>query len=330
MQRRPSTSSAMTVPSSKLQTKGSLDQFCRDLEQFARQGEEILIWQAAMAVVHRFGEREGDSGAHANQRGLFNTELGRDLVGGAKADAADVACQPVGIFRDQLDSVGAIGLVDAHCPRGADTVAVQEQHDLADDPLLGPAGDDPLGAFRADAGHFAQPAGLLRNHLEHGVTKGAYELFRVDGPDAPDHPGTEVFLDPLDRRRRGRLEERGSELDAVGTIVDPAAARLDKFAGRDHRGVADDGNRIALAAGLDPQHTKAALRIVECHPVDQTGQNLCRTHHRCPRHRHMMNTEIRRCYSSAGEICVDGEPVTRLRQNTQRPARSRANASIRL
>jgi exodeoxyribonuclease V alpha subunit len=33
-------------------------------------------------------------------------------------------------------------IVDAHRPRRADAVAVQEQHDLADDPLLGPAGDD--------------------------------------------------------------------------------------------------------------------------------------------------------------------------------------------
>ena len=68
------------------------------------------MWQAAMPIVHRFGECKRDSGAHANQLGLFNIELGRDLVGGAKADAADVACQPVWIFRDQLDSVRTVGL----------------------------------------------------------------------------------------------------------------------------------------------------------------------------------------------------------------------------
>jgi len=32
-----------------------------------------------------------------------------------------------------------------------------------------------------------------------------------------------------------------------------------------------------------------------------------------------MNTEIRRCYSSAAEICADGEPVTQLRQKTHVP-----------
>jgi hypothetical protein len=38
---------------------------------------------------------------------------------------------------------------------------VQEQHDLADDLLFSPAGDDPLRAFWADPGDFAQAAGLF-------------------------------------------------------------------------------------------------------------------------------------------------------------------------
>ena len=114
-----------------------------------------------MAIVHRFGERKGDPGANPDQRGLFDAEPGRDLVGGAKADAADVACQAVRVFRDQPDGIGAVGLVDAHRPRGADPVAVQEQHDLADHLLLGPAGDDALGALRADPAHLAQPARFL-------------------------------------------------------------------------------------------------------------------------------------------------------------------------
>ena len=230
--------------------------------------------QTAMAIVHRFGERKRDPGANPDQRGLFDAEPGRDLVGGAEADAADVACQAVGVFRDQLDSISAIGLVDAHRPRGADTVAVQEQHDLADDLLLGPAGDDALGAFRADAADLTQPVRLLRNDLEHGLAKGAHELFGVDGADATDHPGAQIFLDPLDRRRRRRLEKRGSELDAVGTIVDPTAARLHKLAGRDHRGMADDGDQIALPARFDPQHAEAVLRVVKRDAVDETGQDL--------------------------------------------------------
>src|SRR6516165_3554331 len=133
--------------------------------------------------------------------------LGGDLVGCAEADAADVAGQAVRVFRDQPDRVGAIGLVDARRPRGADTIAVQEQHDLADDLLRGPAGDDPLRTLKPDASYLTQPSGLLPDDVEHGLAKGTHELLRVDRPDAADHAGAEIFLDALDRCRRRSLEE---------------------------------------------------------------------------------------------------------------------------
>jgi len=44
-----------------------------------------------MAIVHCLGERVGDAGTHANESGLLDAELARDLVGGAKANATDVA-----------------------------------------------------------------------------------------------------------------------------------------------------------------------------------------------------------------------------------------------
>ena len=48
-----------------------------------------------MPFLHRFGERIGDTGTHADQCRLLDAELGRDLIGGAEADAADVAGQSV-------------------------------------------------------------------------------------------------------------------------------------------------------------------------------------------------------------------------------------------
>jgi hypothetical protein len=77
-----------------------------------------------MPFVHRLSQREGDASAHPDQRGLLDTELGRDLVGRAEADATDVAGKPIRVFGDQSDGVGAVALVDAHRPRRADTIAV--------------------------------------------------------------------------------------------------------------------------------------------------------------------------------------------------------------
>jgi len=81
-------------------------------------------------------------------------------------------------------------------------------------------------------------------------------------------------------------------LDAVRAVIYPGAARLDELAGRDHCGVANDGDEIALAAGFDTQNAEAVLGIVERDAVDQARQDLRRARRRCPRHPAMMDGEI--------------------------------------
>jgi len=85
-----------------------------------------------MALVHRLGQRIGDAGPHPDHGGLVDAEPHRDGIGGLKPDATDVAGQAIGILRHHLHGIAAVGLVDAHGPRRADTMAVQEDHDLAD------------------------------------------------------------------------------------------------------------------------------------------------------------------------------------------------------
>jgi hypothetical protein len=62
-------------------------------------------------------------------------------------------------------------------------------------------------------------------------------------------------------------------------VVDPAAARLDKLAGRDHRGMADDRDRVALPARLDPQNAEPVFVVMEGDAVDEAGQDLGRGTH---------------------------------------------------
>src|SRR2546429_259368 len=81
--------------------------------------------------------------------------------------------------------------------------------------------------------------------------------------DAATRAGVVIFLEALARRRRRGLEEGGPELDAVRAAVLQAAARLDELAGRDQRGVADDGDEIAPASSFDPQNAEAVLGIME-------------------------------------------------------------------
>jgi hypothetical protein len=49
---------------------------------------------------------------------------------------------------------------------------------------------------------------------------------------------------------------------------------LDELAGANRRGMADDGDEIALAARLHPQHAKAAVLVMERHPLDKAGEVL--------------------------------------------------------
>ena len=59
-------------------------------------------------------------------------------------------------------------------------------------------------------------------------------------------------------------------------IVDPPATRLDELAGTDRRRMTDNGDQIALAARLHPQHAEAVILVVEGHPLDEAGQVLAR------------------------------------------------------
>src|SRR5437763_8495809 len=160
-----------------------------------------------MPVVHGLGERIGNAGPDPDQRRLLDAELGRNLIGGDKADPPNVASQAVRVLGDQLNGIGSVGLVDPYGSRGSDSVAMEEQHDLADDLLFGPAGNDLPGAFWADAGHLAQTRGLLLDNLEHAFSKSTDELPGIDRADAADHAGAQVLLDALNCRRCRDFEE---------------------------------------------------------------------------------------------------------------------------
>ena len=172
----------------KFQGQRGLDQVCRHLDQRLGLRRQFLRRQTAMAFVHRLGQSVADAGANPDHRRLLDAKLCRDLVRGAEADAADVACQAVRVLADHLHGSGAVGLVDAHGAGGADAIGMQEQHDLPDHLLLRPAGDDARRALWSDPGHLAQPVGLLFDQVEHRLAESAHQPLGIDRADAGDHP----------------------------------------------------------------------------------------------------------------------------------------------
>ena len=112
------------------------------------------------------------------------------------------------------------------------------------DLLFRPAGDDPCRTLGADTGHLAQALRLLLDEIEHRLSETPYQPLGVDRADAADHARGEVPFDPLQDCRRADLEEGCAELLAVGAVVHPGATHLDKFAGADHRRVADHSDLV--------------------------------------------------------------------------------------
>src|SRR5438132_12262994 len=72
--------------------------------------------------------------------------------------------QRVRILAHLLDCLLAIGLEDSHRPAGADAMAVQEKHDLADLLCLLPRMRDSLPALGADAIDRLQFGGSVFDH----------------------------------------------------------------------------------------------------------------------------------------------------------------------
>ena len=258
----------------QLQIERRSDQIVGDLQEASRQRSELVDGQAAMTLVHRFGQGVADARAHADHGRLLDPELHRDRVGGPEPDAADVPSEAVRVLRHDLHGVGAVGPEYPHRPRRAHAMAVQEHHDLADHLLLGPGVGDPLRPHPADAGHLAQPFRLRLDDIEDLLAERPHKLAGVDRADPPDHARAEILLDALDRRRRGRADETRLELLAVGAVIDPLAGGGDPFPRRHHGGVADHGDQVAMPPRPGPQHAEAVLGIVEGDALDQPGQDL--------------------------------------------------------
>ena len=75
----------------KLMAERCFNELRGHFEQRLSERDQLFGREPDMPFVHRFGERVRDAGAHADQRGLLDAQLGCDLIGGAEADATDVA-----------------------------------------------------------------------------------------------------------------------------------------------------------------------------------------------------------------------------------------------
>jgi hypothetical protein len=210
-------------------------------------------------------------GAGAQRRGAVDAEALGQLVGRLEAEAPHVGGQAVRVGPHQLQRALAVGLVDAHRPRRADAVRLEEDHDAAHRLLLLPALADALDAPGADALDLLEVRRALVDDFQGALAEHVHDLAGEVGADALDQPRAEVLDDALAGVRRHGAQAVGLELRAVVAVLHPRAGRLDVLAGGGAGEVADDRDEAAAAVGLHAQHREAALGVVRGHALDDAG-----------------------------------------------------------
>ena len=100
-------------------------------------------------------------------------------------------------------------------------------------------------------------------------------------------PEPRYFSTPSTVVGAATLRKEALNCNAVDAVVSPGDARLHELAGRNGRSMAEHSNQITLTARLDAKHAKPVLLIVEGHPFDKAGQDLCgRVRRRSLEHAH--------------------------------------------
>ena len=243
-------------------------------QQLPGQPQQLRGGQPAMAFAARLQQGVVQPRPQANHGVGGDAQPGRNRIGGAEADAADIARQPVRVFRHHLHGVIPIRFEDAHRPRRSHPMAVQKHHDLPHHLLIRPGPGDAPRPHLADARHLPQPLRRLLDHRKHLLPEGIDQLAGIDRPDAADHAAPQILRHPLRARGGGGAQEGGLELQAVLPIVHPLAGDGDPFPGADLRRMAHHRHQLAMAAGLHPQYAKAIGRTVEGDPLNQPCQHL--------------------------------------------------------
>ena len=86
----------------------------------------------------------------------------RAMRSAEEADAGHVTREPVRVFAHGRDGAGAVSLVDARRVRRADSIRLQEHHDITDAALFTPGDLDRGDAQPPEPRHLVQGARLLR------------------------------------------------------------------------------------------------------------------------------------------------------------------------
>ena len=104
--------------------------------------------------------------------------------------------------------------------------------------------------------------GIGLYHLQRVFAEGLDDPAGKLRPDSPDQPASQIFLDPVNRRRKGLLESFQGELTAVLRVDLPVSLQLQDASHMNLRHEADHGDQVPEPLCPATDHRVAVLLIM--------------------------------------------------------------------
>ena len=215
--------------------------------------QNARVHAALVVAVHPLGKREG---VHAG-------EVGPEALPG----------QEVGVVGDRHHRQLSVGAEDRHGQLCGQT-ALRQKFGQMPEPLLRlEALVDFLGPGCGNAADFDQPGVVVLNDVQALRAEPLHDLRRHLRPDAPDRVGGQIGQNFDPALGHQPLHRGDLKLPPIGGVLDPPPLHAQALA---HRGAGHDAHHGhgLLAAGVQPEHAVAVLRVLKHHGSDAALQ-LC-------------------------------------------------------
>ncbi len=184
-----------------------------------------------------------------------------------ESDTPHLGRQPIGILLHDRHCAVSIMAVNAVGIGGGDSVPLQEEHDMLDALLLGPALTDLLQFCRRYAGNLGKPLRLFIQDPQDLLSEGLHHALGDYRTHALQYAGGEIENQSL--RAGGPFQLIAGELELVTILrmTHPLAHDLQGLIGLGFGEMTDDRHCVFIPGNLETGNGPAVIIIV----VDDTG-----------------------------------------------------------
>ena len=200
-------------------------------QQLHRLQHQLAFRAIHMAVAGALMQAKRNAGPDARRRIQRQAQRLRQIVRRLKANAPNVARQPVRILLHHLQRVVTVLAVHLQRQSGAQAVPLQKNHQVLFRALLVPGVRNQGCALHAKARHLAQAPGILLNDLQRVHAKVLHNALGSFWANAFNESRAKIAADAFQRGRRQHRAVLRAKLPAVFRVAAPRASKAQIRAG---------------------------------------------------------------------------------------------------